>query len=260
MNPQKLIRPLVFLAIIVLFIAAIYIWIMPGDDIMTASLKGDTARVKALLQRHPELAQTTTFHGYTPLHWAAMDNHYEMAESLIQAGTDVDALSEEKVTPLYLAALRGHAKIVHLLLDNKADPDIAADYIGACHCGINSSNSYAGCTPLYVAVENGHADVVRLLIAHGADSKKAVASDTILCRAATAGYPAVVDIIIKSGADLNAKDKYGNTPLMRSNSADITAQLLRAGADPNITDSPGSTVMHEAARSQKSAIVRLLLR
>jgi hypothetical protein len=150
---QKRARWIITLAVIVVFATIGYLWMMPGDDIMTASLKGDTKRVGALLWRHPKLAGATTYHKYTPLHWAAMDGHLEMARSLIKAGADVNALSQEKVSPLYLAAQKGHVEIAKLLLDNRADPNAAAEYNGG-HYDLHwYNNGFFGCTPLFVAAE-----------------------------------------------------------------------------------------------------------
>jgi F-type H+-transporting ATPase subunit beta len=63
-------------------------------------------------------------------------------------------------------------------------------------------------------------------------------------------------------ADLNAKDKYGMTPLhtaawMRQQS--VLAQLLAAGADPNATTAEGHTALHLAAMRNSGEAARLLL-
>ena len=59
----------------------------------------------------------------TPLHLAAWGNALEAARRLLEVNVDVDALAGEKRgTPLRLAAFQGHAELIQVLLEAKADP------------------------------------------------------------------------------------------------------------------------------------------
>ena len=74
--------------------------------------------------------------------------------------------------------------------------------------------------------------------------------------------PAVIQALIDAGADPKARDQWGFTPLHRAawneNSAVIQA-LIDAGVDPKVRDEDGLTPLHRAARREKSAVVQVLL-
>lgn len=58
--------------------------------------------------------------GYTPLFFAARDNHEPFAGLLIEHGADVNAAAEDGSTPLKLAEAAGHREMVQLLRSNGA--------------------------------------------------------------------------------------------------------------------------------------------
>jgi ankyrin repeat protein len=140
-------------------------------EIHDAAYAGDLAKVKALLKINPKLVHSIDYNveqrpailatfpnyereGFTPLHYAAMNGHKDVAELLLANKADVNA--REKFsgrTPLHYAAYAGHKDMVELLLANKAD--------------VNAREN-ADWTPLHQAVLNGHKDVVELLLANKA--------------------------------------------------------------------------------------------
>jgi ankyrin repeat protein len=98
---------------------------------------------------------------------------------------------------------------------------------------VNSTDN-AGNTPLSLAVSNRHVDAARLLIANGArvDATLGAEEDSLLHVASDTNDVALVELLIASGATVNAKNKYGLTPLHRAarGSAEIVGLLLAKGA------------------------------
>ena len=56
---------------------------------------------------------------------------------------------------------------------------------------------------------------------------------TPLGMAASIGTAGVVKVLLEAGADLNARDEDGETPLHTAETAGVVKVLLEAGADPN---------------------------
>lgn len=61
---------------------------------------------------------------WTPLHFACDRNHIDIAETLIEAGADLNVQTIEGYTPLYLASQGNFDVLVKLLLSHKAKHDI----------------------------------------------------------------------------------------------------------------------------------------
>ena len=78
---------------------------------------------------------------------------------LIAQGADVNAKTHYGANALWLAASKGHADVVKILLKNKADP--------------NNIDIVWGGTPMAWSVGAGKVDIVQMLLEAGADSDAA---------------------------------------------------------------------------------------
>lgn len=116
-------------------------------DICTAAMLGKAEDVKAMLADDPDLAFATGAHGIPVLFYPAITGHLEIAQMLLDAGTEVN-IDDGKNSALHGAALTGQTEMVRWLLDHDANP-FATDFEGK--------------TPLDRAEANGHTEAAALL-------------------------------------------------------------------------------------------------
>jgi len=119
-----------------------------------AARNNESEKVKALLLSDPEQVFSTDQNSLTPLHWAAVEGHKDVAAVLLASSADVNAKTNRDWTPLHYAVANGHLDVVQLLLANKAD--------------VNAQDA-SGLTPLHVAACWGRKNVAELVLANHAD-------------------------------------------------------------------------------------------
>jgi ankyrin repeat protein len=114
------------------------------------------------------------------------------------------------------------------------------------------------------AARTGDAQVVRSLLQQNSVDVNATAVDgmTALHWAVQRDDTKMVEMLIRSGANVQSASRYGVRPLALAavnGNADILKLLLDAGADPNAGLSPDETAVMAAARTGKVDALKLLL-
>jgi ankyrin repeat protein len=117
---------------------------------------------------------------------------------------------------------------------------------------------------LHRAVFGGSMDVINQLLAAGADVNNNDARyGAPLHWAAQNHNVPVIERLVAAGAELNVRNASGETPLMRAIKATASLEgarcLLALGANPELRDNDGLTVLHLAVCQKRPEVVRELV-
>jgi len=262
-----------------------------SSALMIAAQFGDVDVVKLLLERNADV-QLQCIDGTVALMMAARDGRTYTCGVLITAKADVNATRMDGRDALSAAASYGHIDTVRILLEKGADVNSqkAADgksaLMRASHFGhtnvcsmLIASNADTALqtihaeTALHLACEGGHERAASILLAHDADVDGIRTSDlfTPLMCAAAFGHIAVVNTLIKEGADYNYKrgKDFQDTCLHRAakfSRVGVVDVLLRTAIaesqhfDIEDRDYEGRTALHLATLAGSKAVVRALIR
>lgn len=123
-----------------------------------------------------------------------------------------------------------------------------------------------GSMVLFVAAGEGHEEGVRLLLEYGAEvNGRDKKGQTALFEAAIEGREQVARLLLEHGAEVNARDEDGGTALFEASywgRKDLARLLLEHDAEVNTRDKKGRTALIEAVycgRSGNKGLDRLLL-
>ena len=168
----------------------------------------------------------------------------EIIETLLEAGANPNTKGFNDLPPLthilinYDNQSKDTEKLVEVLLNHGADPNLAIK---------NPNPTFDGYTPLFVAIttSNPNANIVKLLLEKGANPNAAFRGTNILMNiVANQTNQEILDLMIKYGVDVNARDNNGLTPLMyatynKEKPEMMINVLLKNGANPQLTDNKG---------------------
>jgi cytohesin len=235
--------------------------------------------------------------GFTTLMLAAVRGHTEAVETLLARGADVHAKAEYSLTAYHLAsgekviALLNRARaapVAPVWTPEKSNPaardrrlkDAAQDGDYEFVEILLREGTYVDSlvykfdqTALFYAAEGYDPRIVRLLLRYGADpNRRGIHGSTVFSKVidsvrtgdSSANAIEKTNMLLDAGADVNAQDSDGRTPIALAASQglpDLLRLLLSREGNPNIADRWGKTPLKAALESkQKHAdeVVKIL--
>lgn len=190
-----------------------------STSLLKAVSERNVERVAELLKSQPDL-EVKDQKGRTPLMLATYNNDNTIAEMLMVSGADVNAQDDMLNSPHLYGGASGNLAILKMTLSHGARFDVY--------------NRYGG-TALIPAAEKRHLDVVKLLtevpkypINHINNLGWTALMEAIILGTTGETQIAIVNVLIKAGADVNIPDNDGITPLRHAKKRGMKtiAQLL----------------------------------
>jgi ankyrin repeat protein len=296
------------------------------DFIDSTNQDHETPLLLAAKHGHPEIARELLDRGADhtigdadssqPIHLAAVGGHTEVINLLIARGDNVNAIDNKGTTPLLFAISYRQSETAGWLIENGADISVANNRgltplhyaaarqqydmvdrlieLGSHINGQTRSNN----TPLHYAALMGDVTLARKLIEHGAELE--IGDDhkrtPLLLTARESGSAEMALLLVVQGADINAQDIFGDTPLMlaawrgfesmvdfflqrgaelpasaddqseligyaaRNGLTMLFATLIDAGVDVDLPSVTGGSLLHDAAAGGSDSIVAMLIR
>ena len=243
------------------------------DPLRAACVNGHYKIVELLIAKSTDFKEFIDLKdsfGQTPLYNACLNGYYQIAELLIKNGADVNMMCDNKhpylvfiginqaagKTPLWISCSKGRFEFVELLVNNGADVNIP------------DSDSIP---PLSVACFNGNSEIANYLIEKGADLKSAITAknydgQTPLFVACKHGNIEIVKLIIENCPDKKTliekiDQNTEQTPLYAAcvhNHLEISAFLIKNGADINVRDRTGKSIIEWASANYKFGLISFL--
>ncbi|KAJ1337207.1 serine/threonine-protein phosphatase 6 regulatory ankyrin repeat subunit A [Microdochium nivale] len=208
----------------------------------------------AILHRRPERVQEIMEHKWrdniivekhdavTALHVAAALGQCQIVKILLSLGANPNAPDRFELTPLHYAADFGCKQCVQHLITAGAqvDKEVVKQNIK---------------TPLRYAVAMANIDAAAVLLERGAllHMQASAPDDTLLYAAVSTGDVALCDILLKAGA--NPKESFEVLSLAASQSLELLACLVGAGADVNVQGPPAPPTTEKS----KKAAAKILM-
>ncbi|CAF1047249.1 unnamed protein product [Adineta ricciae] len=220
-------------------------------DLVSAVQYGYYDRVVELIEPYPSLASTPVNGNITLLHWAAINNHVEIAKYLISKRADVNAFGGElNSTPLHWAIRDGVLEMVVFLLSQQAQPSL---FDGE------------GYSALHLASMFGHTEIVAYLIAKGEniDLLDKHGMTPLMHSVSRSRSRDPTQLLIRLGSQVNYQNPTNKcTPLhyaIMAVNREAIRILLQSGAHIDIRNADNETAYDVASRQPESRYLTYLL-
>jgi ankyrin repeat protein len=197
-----------------------------------------------------------------PLYLALREKKSQAVKALLDNGANVDWLDRHNdINSLIYAVGNSDVACLKELLDHRSDMTIKEydTLYGQVHY---FSENRPRLTGYHLAAKWGEEDMVNEYLKHHVDIDMKDSIDrTALHYAIAEGKYNVVKLLLNRGADANAVDKYGITPILLAAEKDLSMLqlLLDYKANIQVVDNEHNTALHHAAKAGKTEMVKKLI-
>ena len=204
-----------------------------------AAVMGHTKAVRLLIESGADV-NTRGQDGGTPLHGAAFFGKVSVVKLLLENGANIKARDNDGATPVDALSVDWETTA---FIGNLVGVDIEAKDIAV--------------------IEKGRREIAKLFGVEDVIKEADTFSPQRLSAAAFTGNVAAMKQALADGADPNTKDPQSGSTLLATASlmghTDVVALLLKHGADVNARSQDGGTALHAAAFLGRAETVKRLL-
>jgi len=249
--------------------------------LMHAILNDEKECFDALLKRKDVEVNAVDRAGNSALHFAASIGNEAMCRDLLGKAVNVDAKNKSRKTPYDLATIDKRFVCAEMIQNavstsrevNKAARNGDGQKLRALlKKGANVNTIYNNATPLMNSIHDQYKPIYFDgkecfdIILENKDVEVDVVDEdgnTALHFASEKGNEAMCRDLLEKGANVNAHDTHGETPLMKSiymNTKKCFDVILKQkGVDVDAVDEDGNTALHSAAKEGNKVMCRNLL-
>ena len=211
--------------------------------------------VRKALRQLPQsiMAVFTPKTSSTPLslHDAVLSKNRDGLRRLLGEGADPNNTDTIGRTPLHIAAAIGDLDAAQILLEYDADPNYGTDEIWAAPPMFIAARGDFGFNPFHRKRFGRYTKMLRLLLRYNANPNLRSGGHTPLHVCADCGFTAGMEALIEAGAEIEALNTAGLTPILvvaQSGSWLSSARLLiKRKANLNAIDAAGNSALHYTA-------------
>ena len=255
-----------------------------------AVMKGSQNLVKLFLEKNA-LVNTQNANGNSPLHTAVSNGFFDITKLLVKKGSNVNLQNKEGRTPLFLGVKNKQKQLIKLLIENKADVSIGCKENSNERINLVPGKDRGRAAWHYVLVkkhllglflkqtQGGSLDVAdfgdvlgsgwgkdppegtRDKILEEGDFKEIPGVTVLHITSKKSNEPEIIDLLVKSGANVNAQDAEGFTPLHMAaihSNLKVVKKLVDLEADVNIITTDGKSAAELAHLNEELKIEEYL--